>query len=149
MLVGLLATMRFHLQSGEGLNLSPSRQWPALIVQHEPEPERGPVLITVDYAIDPERSAEFARAMDEVRRIRLRDGALQWGLFSDSAAPGRHTVEKARGFHIGPEPPAVRRLIGEPVSPAAAPAPDPASWRGGPGSSSPPAPPWPEESAPR
>jgi len=140
MVVGLLATMRFHLQSGEGLNLAPSRQWPALIVHHEPEPERGPVLITVDYEIDPARSAEFARAMDEVRRIRLRDGALQWGLFSDSAVSGRHTevflvkswleylrhrgrstisdrenVEKARGFHIGPEPPAVRRLIAEPV----------------------------------
>jgi MFS family permease len=140
MVVGLLATLRFHLKSGEGLNLSPSRQWPALIVHHEPEPERGPVLITVDYEVDPARSAEFARAMDEVRRIRLRDGALQWGLFTDSAVPGRYSevflvrswleylrqreratvsdrdlVEKARVFHMGPERPAVRRLIAEPV----------------------------------
>lgn len=140
MVVGLVATLRFHLKSGEGLNLSPSRQWPALIVHHEPEPERGPVLITVDYEVDPARAAEFARAMDEVRRIRLRDGALQWGLFTDSAVPGRYTevflvrswleylrhreratvsdrdfVEKARVFHIGPERPVVRRLIAEPV----------------------------------
>lgn len=140
MVAGLLATLRFHLKSGEGLNLSPSRQWPALIVHHEPEPERGPVLITVDYEVDPARAAEFARAMDEVRRIRLRDGALQWGLFTDSAEPGRHTevflvrswleylrhreratvsdrdyVEKARVFHAGPERPVVRRLIAEPV----------------------------------
>ena len=49
------------------------------------------MLVTVEYQVDPERTAEFARAMDEVRRIRLRDGALQWGLFVDSAVPGRHT----------------------------------------------------------
>jgi MFS family permease len=140
MIVGLVATLRFHLKSGEGLNLSPSRQWPTLIVHHEPEPERGPVLITVDYEVDPARAAEFARAMDEVRRIRLRDGALQWGLFTDSAMPGRYSevflvrswleylrhrerstvsdrdfVEKARVFHVGPERPVVRRLIAEPV----------------------------------
>jgi len=136
MVIGLLFTLRFHLKSGEGLNLSPSRQWPTLIVHHEPEPERGPVLITVEYQIDPERSSEFTRAMDEVRRIRRRDGALQWGLFTDSAVAGRYTevflmkswleylrqreratvsdrdtVEKVRVFHTGPEGPVVHRLI--------------------------------------
>jgi MFS family permease len=136
MVIGLLFTLRFHLKSGEGLNLSPSRQWPTLIVHHEPEPERGPVLITVEYEIDPERSAEFTRAMDEVRRIRRRDGALQWGLFTDSALDGRFTevflmkswleylrqreratvsdrdyVEKVRVFHKGPGGPVVRRLV--------------------------------------
>jgi hypothetical protein len=140
MVVGLLATLRFHLKSGEGLNLAPSRQWPAPIVHHDLEPERGPVLITVDYQVDPERSAEFALAMQGVRRIRLRDGAMQWGLFTDSAVPGRHTevflvkswiehlrqhervtvsdrdVEvRAQAFHVGPERPLVRHLIAEPV----------------------------------
>jgi MFS family permease len=140
MVVGLLATSRFHLQSGEGLNLAPSRQWPAPIVRHDLEPERGPVLVTVEYQVDLERSAEFVRAMDEVRRIRLRDGALQWGLFVDAAVPGRHTEvflvkswlehlrqhervtvsdrdieERARVFHSGPERPIVRHLIAEPV----------------------------------
>jgi MFS family permease len=140
MVVGLLATLRFHLVSGEGLNLAPSRQWPAPIVHHEPEPERGPVLVTVEYQVAPERSAEFARAMQGVRRIRLRDGALQWGLFTDSAVPGRHTEvflvkswiehlrqhervtvsdrdveEEAQAFHLGPERPVVRHLIAEPV----------------------------------
>jgi MFS family permease len=140
--VGLLATFRYRLKAGEGLNLAPSRQWPAPIIHDdlELEPERGPVLVTVEYRVDPGRAAEFAEAMRDVRRIRLRDGAMQWGLFADAADPGLHTeiflvkswVEhlrqhervtvsdrdleaRARAFHAGPERPVVRHLIAEPV----------------------------------
>ena len=140
MVVGLLATLRFHLRSGEGLNLAPSRQWPAPIVAHDLEPERGPVLVTVEYRIAPERAREFAETMRGVRRIRLRDGAMQWGLFVDSADPSLHTEiflvkswvehlrqhervtiadrdveEQARAFHLGPDRPVVRHLIAEPA----------------------------------
>ena len=52
MVVGLAATFRIHLRSGEGLNLAPSRQWPAPVVTHDLEPDRGPVLVTVRYRID-------------------------------------------------------------------------------------------------
>lgn len=135
--VGLLFTFRLHLRSGEGLNLAPSRQWPTPIVAHDLEPDRGPVLVTVQYRIDPVRTAEFNAAMRDVRRIRLRDGAMQWGLFVDAADPGLHTevflvkswiehlrqhervtvadqdIEaRARAFHLGPERPAVQHLIG-------------------------------------
>jgi MFS family permease len=138
--VGLLATLRFHLRSGEGLNLAPSRQWPAPIVAHDLEPDHGPVLVSVRYQIDPGQAAEFAEAMRDVRRIRLRDGAFQWGLFADAAEPNRYvevflvrswlehlrqhervTVadrdleERARAFHLGPEPPVVHHWIAEPV----------------------------------
>ena len=140
MIVGLALTWRVHLRSGEGLNLAPSRQWPAPIVHHDLEPDRGPVLVTVEYQIDPQRAREFAVAMREVRRIRLRDGSLQWGLFNDSAEPGLYTEmflvsswaehlrqhervtvadrdleERARAFHIGGGRPVVRHLIGEAV----------------------------------
>lgn len=140
MVLGLAATFRIHLRSGEGLNLAPSRQWPAPVVSHDLEPERGPVLVTVQYRIDPARAAEFAEAMRGVRRIRLRDGALQWGLFVDSAEPSLYTEiflvsswiehlrqhervtvadrdveERARAFHIGPERPVVQHLIAEAI----------------------------------
>jgi MFS family permease len=140
MLAGLAATFRIHLRSGEGLNLAPSRQWPAPIVTHELEPDRGPVLVTVRYRIDPARAGEFAAVMDGVRRIRLRDGAMQWGLFADSAEVDRYTEiflvkswiehlrqhervthadkdveERARAFHLGPGRPAVEHLIAAPV----------------------------------
>jgi MFS family permease len=138
--LGLLATHRLHLRSGEGLNLAPSRQMPAPIVAYDLEPDRGPVLVTVEYQVRPDEAAEFARAMADVRRIRLRDGAMEWGLFADAALPGRYTevflvkswlehlrqheratvadrdlVESARRYHVGGDRPAVRHLISEPL----------------------------------
>jgi MFS family permease len=140
MIAGLAATYRFHLLSGEGLNLAPSRQNPAPIVHQSLEVERGPVLVTVQYQIAPERTAEFAAAMREVRRIRLRDGAFDWGLFADAEAPHRYVeiflvkswlehlrqherqtvadldvLQQARAFHAGGEPPVVHHLIAERV----------------------------------
>jgi MFS family permease len=138
--LGLLATHRLHLRSGEGLNLAPSRQMPAPIVAYDLEPDRGPVLVTVEYQVRPDEAVEFARAMADVRRIRLRDGAMEWGLFADAALPGRYTevflvkswlehlrqheratvadrdlVESARRYHVGGDRPAVRHLISEPL----------------------------------
>ncbi|HZF14143.1 MAG TPA: MFS transporter [Thermoanaerobaculia bacterium] len=138
MVLGLALTARYHLRSGEGLNLAPSRMWPAPIVRHEPEPERGPVLVTVQYLIDPARRDEFNEAMRAVRRIRLRDGAMEWGLFADAAVENRmvevflvkswiehlrqhervtyadQDIEaQARTFHLGEGPPVVHHLIAE------------------------------------
>jgi MFS family permease len=139
--LGLAATFRLRLPLGEGLNLAPSRQWPAPIVRSDLEPERGPVLVMVRFEIAPERAEEFRLVMAERRRIRLRDGALEWGLFADSATDGRYTEiflvkswlehlrqherltesdfeidRAAHAFHRGPEPPAVEHLIGERLS---------------------------------
>jgi MFS family permease len=140
MVLGLGATARYRLRSGEGLSLAPSRQWPAPIVHPEPEPDRGPVMVTVRYRVDPQRSADFIAAIAELRRIRLRDGAMQWGLFADASEPSvyvelflvkswvehlrqheRATVadlaiaERVRSFHVGGQAPAVEHLIGERV----------------------------------
>jgi len=140
MVVGLVLTARYHLRSGEGLNLAPSRMWPAPIVRHEPEPDRGPVLVSVQYQVDPGRQEEFKQAMRAVRRIRLRDGAMEWGLFADAAVEhrmvevflvkswleylrqrermtvaDREVTEMARAFHAGDDPPVVHRLIAERV----------------------------------
>ncbi|HJX26688.1 MAG TPA: MFS transporter, partial [Thermoanaerobaculia bacterium] len=94
--------------------------------------------VTIEYRIDPERAAEFREAMHGLRRIRLRDGSLQWGLFADADAPDRWTevflveswVEhlrqhervtvadedvrhRAGSFHVGDQPPLVRHLLAE------------------------------------
>jgi hypothetical protein len=104
----------------------------------EPHPDRGPVLVTVEYFVDPERGEEFATAMEPFGRIRRRDGAYRWGLYVDVARPGRYVEvflveswlehlrqhmrpthsdrllqEQVRAFHIGPEPPVVTHLISE------------------------------------
>ena len=138
MVLGLAATWRVHLPSGEGLDLAPSRQWPAPRVASDLELESGPVLVTIEYRIDPERAPEFIAAMQDLRRIRLRDGSLQWGLFNDADVPDRWTevflveswVEHLRqhervtvadedvrhrvgAFHVGDRPPEVRHLVAE------------------------------------
>ncbi len=50
----------------------------------EPAPDQGPVLVTIEYSIDPNKSADFLEAIYKYQRIRRRDGASHWGIFYDS-----------------------------------------------------------------
>jgi quinol monooxygenase YgiN len=59
----------------------------------EPSPEEGPVLVRVEYLVDPARAEEFQDAMAALARVRRRDGAMQWRLFRDPAEPGRYVEE--------------------------------------------------------
>lgn len=102
------------------------------------EAGEGPVMVTVEYLIDPARADEFAAVMQETRRARLRLGVLSWGLFRDSMVPGRYLeyfvddswLEHQRrlerfsaadaglrgqrlSFHLGTEPPKVQRYVAE------------------------------------
>ncbi len=54
-LVAIPLTWRWKLQTGAGIDLTPSMHWPAPVVSHEIEHDRGPVLVTVEYRIDPRR----------------------------------------------------------------------------------------------
>jgi quinol monooxygenase YgiN len=63
--------------------------WGAPQLKLEPRPSDGPVLVTIEWRIDPERADEFATAMIPVGRHRRRDGALRWSLFRDLEDAGR------------------------------------------------------------
>ena len=41
-------------------------------------------MLNVEYLIDPEERTAFEEAMRDVRRMRLRNGAVAWGLFQDA-----------------------------------------------------------------
>jgi len=117
---------------------------PALPASGLPEPviaiapDEGPVMVTVEYQIDPTRADDFAAVMQLTRQARLRQGALSWGLFRDSAVPGRYIEyfvdetwvehkrrlerftaadiglrEQRMAFHVGTEPPRVNRYVAE------------------------------------
>jgi MFS family permease len=89
---GVLAiplSWRWKLQTGAGVDFSPSMHWPAPLTTHEVEQDRGPVLVTVEYRIDPKNRAAFLRALGRYARERRRDGAYEWGLFEDPAQDGR------------------------------------------------------------
>jgi MFS family permease len=47
----------------------------------------GPVRISVDYRIPAENYAEFTRAIHDLRGVRLRDGAIRWGIYRDATNP--------------------------------------------------------------
>lgn len=138
LIAGLIAAYFFPLRVGEELDLEPSLHWSEPTFITEPHPQDGPVLVTVDYLIEPERAAEFTEAMREVKRILRRDGAIRWGLFNDTAHPS-HYIETflveswaehmrqharitnedrvaqdyARSFHVGDSSPVVTHLIAQ------------------------------------
>jgi MFS family permease len=133
----LLATRRFSVE-GEEVDFSPAAPRNGPEVAIDIEPDQGPVMVTLEYRIDPARAAEFNSVMQLTRAARLRQGALSWGLFRDTAEPGRYVeyfvdetwVEHLRrlerftaadadlrsqrlGFHLGAEPPLLRRYVAE------------------------------------
>ena len=137
---GTVALRRFKVGGRAEEDLTPVGLWKEPEVAIPLEPDQGPVLITVEYQIDPARAAEFAEVMRESRRSRLRNGAIAWWLFKDTADPGRYIEyfvdeswteylrrherttagdvalrERREALHIGASPPVVRRFIAEPV----------------------------------
>jgi len=88
-LLAIPLTWRWKLQTGAGIDLTPSMHWPAPIVTHAVEQDRGPVLVTVEYRIDPQDREPFLAALEKLGHERRRDGAYAWGVFEDAAEEGR------------------------------------------------------------
>ena len=72
------------------LDLSPSQHWSLPETREEIDNDRGPVLVKIEYRIDPKDSAAFVRALDELGFERRRDGAFAWGIFEDAGDLGRY-----------------------------------------------------------
>jgi MFS family permease len=88
-LLAIPLTWRWKLQTGAGLDLSPSMHWPEPIIAHAVEKDRGPVLVTIEYRINPQDREAFLAAVEKLGRQRRRDGAYAWGVFEDAAVEGR------------------------------------------------------------
>ena len=82
-------TWRWKLQTGASLDLSPSMHWPAPLTAQAIENDRGPVLVTVEYRIDPADREPFLDALARLEHGRRRRGAYAWGVFEDAAQEGR------------------------------------------------------------
>jgi MFS family permease len=136
-LVLLPLSARLKLEAGADEDVAPTRPWtpPAASALAA---EAGPILVTIEYRIDPAQAEEFRGVMEESRRARLRLGALSWELFHDVSDPGRYIeyfideswVEHLRrferfsasdvslrerriAFHIGQDPPKVSRFVAD------------------------------------
>jgi MFS family permease len=82
-------TRRWTVQIDANVDLTPSMHWPAPVTTHPVEGDRGPVLVTVEYSIDPNNREPFLRALGRYGRERRRDGAYRWEVYEDPAHAGR------------------------------------------------------------
>jgi MFS family permease len=90
LLLSIAASRHFHLLKGDLPDLNPyalNRPGPQVVI--EPHPEDGPVLITVEYRIRLTDYSDFTRAIHQLREVRMRDGAIRWGIYQDTAEPER------------------------------------------------------------
>jgi MFS family permease len=84
LLIASATAVRWRLRAVTGLDLRPAQPTEPM-VNLDPTPSDGPVLVTVSYRVPPERQEDFATMMRMVERDRRRSGAQQWGLFRDLA----------------------------------------------------------------
>ncbi len=137
LIIGLVTIVRYRLLSGKDVDMTPSLHWPVPQVAADIHPDDGPVLIEIEYIIDNTKSNEFEYAVQDLRNLRLRDGAINWGLFRDVANPNRYVetfvaeswaehlrqheritktdkeIEgRVKTFHVGKTDPVVDHFIG-------------------------------------
>ena len=133
-----LLTRRLTVEGGADPDFSPARSNSLPQADVPVGADEGPVMVTVEYQIDPAEAEAFAAVMQKTRRARLRQGALSWGLFRDTEAPGRYIEyfvdeswlehlrrlerftaadaglrEQRLALHRGGAPPKVRRFVAE------------------------------------
>jgi hypothetical protein len=92
MLLSPTLALRLRPAADEVVDFTPAHHWPDPAVAGEPSLEAGPVMVQVEYRVNPPRADAFRRLMADLGRNRRRDGAVQWWLFQDAADPS-HFVE--------------------------------------------------------
>ncbi|MBJ6107922.1 MFS transporter [Hymenobacter sp. BT523] len=91
MVASALLAFPFPMRSAEGLNLDPAEHWPDPETDGHIDPDDGPVVIMIEYHVEPADWPAFRAATEQLTRLRLRDGALRAGVFADVAHPTRLT----------------------------------------------------------
>jgi MFS family permease len=139
LLVTPLLAKFYPIRQGDEREVTISPRWPEPVFKTPPDPERGPVLVQVEYEIQLEDVDRFLQCIQELGRIRRRDGAIRWGVFEDAATPGRFVesflVESwadhlrqhdrvtladrelkkvVQDFHKAPQPPRVHHFLAAP-----------------------------------
>jgi len=84
------STIRFWpLIDTRHLNRESATPWPEPDLMVEPERFAGPVVVEVTYTVAPEDEPALLAQLDDLRRSRMRTGAVQWGMFRAGEVPGR------------------------------------------------------------
>jgi len=108
-------------------------------VRMQVTPRSGPVVVEIEYRVEPPRAREFHNLMQKVQLSRQRNGAYGWSIARDIADPElwteryhcptwldylrqrnrlsaseRALSQSAQEFHMGPEPVRIRRMLERP-----------------------------------
>jgi len=138
LVLGLATGIRFKLRIKEDVDLTPFAFWPEPKVQAGQDTRGGPVLVTVEYKIDPRNAQAFREVARLAGEIKRRDGAFYWNMFGDTADASRfvetfmvdswaehlrqhgrltksdqEVERKMQAFHVGASPPRISHFIGE------------------------------------
>lgn len=82
-----LAAVRLAPLPVASIDVTPAPVLPGHERLHMVELGEGPIRVVIDYQVSPQHAAEFVRRMQQVGRIRRRDGAIFWSLQRDLGAP--------------------------------------------------------------
>lgn len=132
--VFMAIAQRLMADRGIEEDLTPSRVFK--VPQAEAPPRSGRIQVQIEYRIDPDRATDFLALMQESRRSRMRQGALDWQLLHDLYDPGRFVEQivdeswtehlrrfdrvtaadvqlrdRKLAFHVAEEPPVVTRFV--------------------------------------
>jgi len=134
---GVVLAPLFPMRRVEDVDLSPAGHWPTIEgIVPAAEADAGPVMVSVEYQIDPANRDVFLTLVYGGRSTRRRDGAYAWGIYQDTEDPSRFIEEflveswaehirqharatrqdqaqeaLARAFHVGPASPRVRHHV--------------------------------------
>ena len=136
LLAGAAMGLRFGMADFGRVDLDPSGRFKEPPLQLDLRGRSGPVMVMIDYVIDPDDITAFLAVMTDRRRIRRRDGARHWVLLRDLEHADRWTEsyhvatwndylrhnlrhtkadtdvsERILRLHRGPVPPQVHRMI--------------------------------------
>jgi MFS family permease len=90
LLLGSATAAKFRLAASGNMDLQPSLHWPEPNVLLDDTSDRGPVLTTIEYKIEPAQAPAFLTALQELKASRLRNGGYGWGVYENMSRPGRY-----------------------------------------------------------
>lgn len=89
LVLGATVTTRFELHGLSNLDLRPDPRWTLPQTACELDGDEGPVLVTLEYHVDPADEDAFLDAVRRLEAIRRRDGAIRWNVYQDTEDPKR------------------------------------------------------------
>lgn len=140
LLVSTLLSRWMHLPAAGLVNATGAEALSDPNVRLPLTPRSGPIVVEVEYRVEPTRARLFYAVMQRVRSSRMRNGAYGWSIARDIEDPElwieryhcptwhdylrqrnrptqaeRDLHARALEFHIGPEPVRIHRMLERPV----------------------------------